>query len=253
MKATHLSMLVALTMGGTLLTEAEARPLIGKKDAPGAVRRWEQSGRRLVLHVSEGTEAQDVEEALLAASAIRQAGARILARGDRVVVIAPKGTDMDQLFAELRTLDVVGDDVDAVLASLSAPTEGEDGSGSSIRAGKATRLADADDKKSAPIGTLQGTVLKVERRRFPIALITVKLEAGSAPGLALGQSVVILPRVRSRRGLIDPRDRKSQANLGGWFLLPGDALKFSLDPQRRRSPRIAESLERLTDKDQRGG
>lgn len=124
------------------------------------------------------------------------------------------------------------DDIDALLADIREPGGPDEGSGSSVRARREADLEREVDETDSALPLGWGRVTGVQRQRFPLVLVSVELEA-APPGTPLeaGERIVILPRVRSRRGIIDPDDARSLQNMGAWYVRKGDPVRFRLEPR----------------------
>ena len=215
---------------------AVAEPLLGAKGAPAVCTAWTDRGDAIVLELKEGFPAADVAKAIGDALA----DAKVSVKGDTVVV---QGVAKDALLAALETIDMGVDDVDAMLAELQAPGSEERGAGSSIRA---TKAADFSDVIGDEAELLSGKVLRVKRARFPLVFVTLKLNTvpKGLKGLRRGQTITVLPRVKSKNGLIDPADKTSKLNVGAWYAQQGDSVRIRLEAEKNDEVWVAAAFER---------
>src|SRR5437667_390113 len=64
---------------------------------------------------------------------------------------------------------------------------------------------------------------------------TVTLQITSIPkgvtleGVKNGSTISVVPRVKSKSGVIDPADQPSKLNLGAWYAQPGDTVALRLE------------------------
>lgn len=139
------------------------------------------------------------------------------------------------------------DDVDALLAQLREAGRGEDGSGSSVRARRELDGVEATGETEAPGEPFVAEVESVKRQRFPLVLVSLIVRSAPADGaVAEGDRLVVLPRVRSRRGVIDSDDATSQRNIGAWYARRGDPVRVALEPRPDGQPVwVAARFERL--------
>lgn len=228
-----------LCLFGALLftSTAEAAPLINPGQAPGLVKTWTSAGGATTLTVAEATSAEAVAEAILA----KVPGTQAKAEGHTVVVT---GIDEAQLLVALEGIDLGGedDDVDAMLSALQNPGGDEDGSGSSIRAGKKAEL---DDVAGPPGPLVYGSVTAVRHARYPLVILTVKVRRGPKGGHpAQGQTIQVVPYVSSKDGAVDPDDAQSQLNVGAWYVQKGDRVRLRLETKARKKVWVAKAFER---------
>ncbi|NJK89168.1 MAG: hypothetical protein HC923_07015 [Myxococcales bacterium] len=228
-----------LVLGLFVSSSALAAPIY-EANAPSATVELVEDEGRLELTVSPGFDPNEV--AALIAKALPKA--QIVVDGSRVLL---DGVDVASTKRKLATLEVERnfDDVDALLAQMRDPGADEQGSGTSVRARREESLAVSEGTKSAP---LVARVTKIERQTFPLVFLDVAVQEieGSFGKLTRGSSVIILPRVRSRKGVVDPSDETSRQNMGAWYVKPGDLVKLVLEPRPEgQAVWIAASVERL--------
>lgn len=205
-----------------------ADPVLQPGGKPGVATEWSSASGVITLRIGEGFDAEEV------ATAIRDTlpGAQAKADGPQVVVT---GVDEAKLLAALEKIDVGGDgdgdEVDEMLSALQNPGGDEDGSGSSIRAGK---KVDFDAVKGPPGHLILGKVVKVRRGRYPVVLVSVKVQRTpkSGKGPARGSTVRVLPLIKSSEGVVDATHAQSQLNVGAWYARRGDRVKLRLSGER---------------------
>lgn len=234
MRALFPTLVAALLVAST----AAADPVVNAGAKPGVAAAWSQEGDAVALDVASGYEASAVADAITAGVP----GTQVKVDGQRVVV---SGVPQAALLKALEKIDVspAGDDVDAMLSALQNPGGEEDGSGSSIRATNNT--AELDAVRGPPGELVFGKVVKVRRARFPLVFITVKVARGPKAGTpAKGDTIVVLPRVKSRNGVVDPDDATSKLNVGAWYAQPGDRVKVRLESKEKKVW-VAKAYERV--------
>jgi hypothetical protein len=230
----------ALTLGVALFaaaiaSEAVAVPVVSPGGKPGAAQSWNQTGSAVTLKLAKGFDAKVVADAISKSVA----GAKAKAEGANVVV---EGVPQDKLVTALEKVDVAesgggggGDDVDAMLANLQNQGGKEEGSGSSIRASKATDFSEVMGKKEELI---TAKVVDVKRSEFPLAIVTLKIasvpKGTDLDGVKPGVTISVVPRVRSKGGVVDPADQPSKLNLGAWYAQPGDTVMVRLEPNTKK-------------------
>ncbi len=222
----------------TLLSSAAwAEPLVTADGKPGAAASWSTSGGKIVLVVADGYDAAQVAKAINT----NVKGAKAKAAGGKVIV---SGLTEDTLVAKLSVVEVDPplDDVDQLLSNLKGGDD-EEGSGSSIRA---TKLADFTDVLGKPSGRLEGEVTGVTRSRFPLVMVSVVVSKvpDGVKGIKKGDRITVIPRVKSKNGVVDPKDRASQLNIGAWYAQEGDHVTLKLEPKPKRAYWIAKGFER---------
>lgn len=234
------ALLATLAVGLLGTSVALADPVVAPGQKPGVAASWTKDGATTTLVIAAGYDANEVAETIVA----EVKGAQAKADGQQVVVT---GVATAALLAALEKVDVApaGDDVDAMLSALQNPGGEDDGSGSSIRA--TNDKADFEAVRGPPGQLVVGRVLKVRRARFPLVFITVKVERGpkSGDGPAKGDTIVVLPRVKSKGGVVDPADAASQLNVGAWYAQPGDRVKVRLESKEKKVW-VAKAFERAT-------
>lgn len=201
-----------------------ATPLLAT-DGAGVVRGIETDGERLVLDLDPSFEAERLADLMRQ----RIPSAQVLVDGTRLFV---EGATRAQVEAALKgeTMEPTMDDVDALLASLRVAGSNEDGSGSSVRARRESTDPSAPGPSQAQVPMVAATVKRLDRHRFPLVLIEVKVtEAPDDSGLEPGQRITVLPRVRSHNGLVDPEDAESKLNVGAWYSKTGDQVRLILE------------------------
>lgn len=220
-----------------LAAPAWADPVVNTGGKPGAAASWSSSGGSVVLVVAEGYDAAQIAKAINASVK----GAKAKVAGGKVVVT---GVAEAALLPQLEGVDVDApmDDVDQLLSNLKGGDD-EEGSGSSIRA---TKLADFTDVLGKASERIEGEVSGVSRSRFPLVMVSVvvsKVPAG-VKGIKKGDRITVIPRVKSKNGVVDPKDRASQLNIGAWYAQEGDHVSLKLEPKPKRSYWIAKGFER---------
>lgn len=203
------------------------------------VRTIEADGSRWVLTVEAAFDADAV------ASRIRERleNAQVLRDGQRLWVEGVSRRALQQALSN-EALKAAPDDVDELLASLREPGRSEDGSGSSVRAVREGRKAELPEAEG-PV--LTARVRGLERHRFPLVLVRVELEEVPEDGpWRPGQQIVVLPRVKSHRGLVDPNDKLSKLNVGAWYAKAADRVTLVLEPRPEgQKVWVARRFERL--------
>lgn len=233
-RALHLTALALL-----LAAPALAEPVVSPGGRPGVATAWERAGDAVLLTVDADYDASVV------ADAVREAmpKAKVTVEAGKVVV---RGVADKDLLSALEAVDVpsMQDDVDAMLSALQNPGGDDDGSGSSIRAGK---KVDFDEVKGPPGPLVVGEVLKVRRGRYPLVLIQVKIDKAPARGAGpkRGKTVQVLPYVKAKDGVVDSTHAQSQLNVGAWYTQRGDKVKLRLEPEPRNGVWVAKAFERV--------
>ena len=119
-----------------------------------------------------------------------------------------------------------------MLQALQSGGEQEEGTGSSIRATRAMavdRLLGPEDKR------VQATVLAVQRGKFPLVVITVRIDRAPTGGpISAGDKTTVVPRIRNRIGKISPSDEQSLLNVGAWYAQPGDKIEIRLGKRGKK-------------------
>lgn len=224
--------LAAGVLGAALITPAitaSAAPVVGAGRKPGVAASWSSASGAVTLKLAAGYDAAEVASAI--AAGVKGASAK--ASGADVVV---SGVAEAELLAALEKIDVkeaaTADDVDAMLANLQKPGGEEEGSGSSIRATQQTDFSEVLGDKTELIGA---KVVSVDRKKFPLVIVTVKLDKVpkgiTGPGLKSGAKLKVLPRVKSKNGIVDPNDQASTLNVGAWYAQPGDKVQLHLEKE----------------------
>ncbi|MCK6544622.1 hypothetical protein L6R52_02035 [Myxococcota bacterium] len=237
--------LAASVLGAALLAPAltaSAAPVVGAGKKPGVAASWSSAGGAVTLKIVQGYDAAEVASAI--AAAVKGASAK--AQGSDVVVTGLAEAD---LITALEKVDVKeaasGDDVDAMLANLQKPGGEEEGSGSSIRATQQTDFSEVLGDKTEIIGA---KVVSVDRRKFPLVIVTVKLDKVpkglAGPGLKSGATLKVLPRVKSKNGIVDPNDQASTLNVGAWYAQPGDKVQLRLEKEPKDGVWVAAAFNR---------
>jgi len=202
---------------------AQAAPAWRRGDAESAVESVTETNGRVELRVRATFDPQDVSKVLGRALSEGQ----ILVDGLTIIVDGAPASRVKTVLADAQVERSV-DDIDALLMDIQKPGGADEGSGSSIRA----RRELAAETSTTDAISYSARVATVRRQRFPLVLVGV--EIASAPEdapLAPGDRAVVLPRVRSRGGIIDPSDPQSKQNIGAWYVRPGDEVKFRLEPR----------------------
>lgn len=230
---------IALLSLSLLAAPAFADPIVAPGGKPGAATSWKSAKSGVVLTVGDTFDADDV------AAAINKSvkGAKAVADGTTIIVT---GVAEATLVKALEKIDVEPalDDVDEMLSSLKGG-DGDEGSGSSIRA---TKAADFSDVIGPANQQVLGHVTGVTRAKFPLVILTVKVTGvpRGVKGIKKGDKITVVPRVKSRDGVVDPNDRASQLNVGAWYSQTGDKVKMNLAKKRKKNVWIAKGFERKT-------
>lgn len=194
---------VSLPVAAETIVAADAKPSVATA--------WRSEGDTVILTVKSGFSPTDV------ADAIRRGIPRVIASPAEGEVRV-KGIDQDALLLALERIEVDPelDDIDEMFAAIrTGPEETVDeGSGSSIRATRAT-----GDAKAPPVVT--GQVKSVHHKRFPLVAVTLVLETG-AGDLEAGQSLTIVPVIG------EPSGPLAEKNLAAWYARPGDRIRVEL-------------------------
>ncbi len=227
-----------LALLGQLPTVGAARPLVEPGARPGAVAAWSEADGAVRLEVASGVDAA----AVAAAVARAVSGAKAEARDGKVLV---RGVTLAALLPALEKVELEAggaDDIDAMLSSIRGDNTDE-GSGSSIRATAETNFSDVfADESSA----LTARVLAVKRQQFPLVVVTLQLTRGIKDDKVLrkGAKLEVIPRVRSRAGVVDVDDKLSKLNVGAWYAQPGDLVRVKLETEPREGVWVATAFER---------
>lgn len=237
MRTIALPLIIALSFPAA----ASAEPIVQPGGKPGAARSWVTKQDAVVLEIGEEYDAEDVAAAVEA----KIQGASAKAKGTSVIVT---GVEEAKLLEALAAVEVEPsmDDVDEMLTALKNPGGDDEGSGSSIRA---SRVSDFSDVLGPKKEQLMARVVSVERHRFPVVVVTLKVTRvpKGALGVRPGQTLKVIPRVKSRNGIVDPHDKASKLNVGGWYAVKGDRIRVRLEGDAPRSDDvwIAAAFQRL--------
>ncbi len=212
-----------------------ADPLVAPDNKPGVATGWSSGAKGTTLTIAEGFSSETVAQAI----GQRVPGATAKAEGQTVVV---SGVGEAALLAALQKIDVGSDeDIAAMLATMEGGND--DGSGSSIRA---TKAADFSDVLGDTQTLLTAKVLKVKRTQYPLVMLTLKIQkAPKGAAIKSGSTVQVVPRVKSKKGIINPDDKVSKLNVGAWYVQPGDIVRVRLDGEPKDDVWIAEAFERV--------
>lgn len=208
---------------------AAADTIVSAGGKPGVAESWKTEGDTVVLTIQSDFSASEVAEAIAAGVA----GATATA-GEGTVTV--KGVEAAKLLTALERVevDVEMDDIDSMFAAIQNPGADDEGSGSSIRATKAADMSEAM-KTSRP--ALTARVSKVRHKRFPLVALTIKVDAppeGAKSEVGAGDTITIVPRIRTKRGVVDAGDDESQKNLSAWYARPGDKIRFTLVDKKKK-------------------
>ncbi len=218
---------------------AHADPVVAPGGKPGAALKWTQKGKVTTLELGEDFDAADVAQAIQ--KSVKGASAK--ASGTKVTV---SGVDAKALLTALEKIDVepVNDDVDAMLSAMQNPGGEEEGSGSSIRASKAT---DFSDVIGAQTGLITAKVTKVKKRRFPFVMLQMRVTKTPKGFKALkrGQRIKVVPHLKLKKGQIVPDNKMTKLNLGAWYAHPGDRVQLRLKKAPKGKLWIAEAFKRV--------
>ena len=234
--ATNLGIAFGLVL--LLPAVAIADPVVGPGGKPSAAVSWSSSGGAVVLKISSDFDAATVAKAI--SSGVP--GATAKADDEQVVVSGVKEADLLKALEKVE-VEQASDDVDEMLSALQNPGGDEEGSGSSIRATQAADLSGVLGKKTELI---RAKVIAVKRHRFPLVMVTVRLEKvpKSVKGLRRGATITVIPRVKSRNGIIDPNDKASKLNVGAWYAQRGDKVMLRLEKPADKKVWIAAAFDR---------
>ncbi len=220
---------IILAALATAPLSARADPVVKNGGVPGAATSWTSRKDAVVLEIGDSYDANEIADAISA----KVPGASAKARGNSVIVT---GVPEAKLLSALTGIDVRPsvDDIDEMLTSLQKPGGDDEGSGSSIRA---TQVADFSDVLGDSGALIGAKVLSVEHHRFPVVILKVQVTAvpKGVKTVKKGQKIALIPRVKSRDGVIDPNDKASKLNVGAWYAVKGDVVRVRLEgdkPQR---------------------
>jgi hypothetical protein len=202
---------------------ARAEPVVKSGGVPGAATSWTSKKDAVVLEIGETYDASEVANAIQA----KVPGAQAKARGTSVIVT---GVAESKLLESLAKIDVAPsmDDIDEMLTSMQKPGGDEEGSGSSIRA---TQAADFSEVLGNDAELISAKVVEVEHHNFPVVIVKVQLTAvpKTVKTVKKGQKIALIPRVKSRDGVVDPNDKASKLNVGAWYAVKGDTVRVRLE------------------------
>ena len=213
-----------LAVVGLVSGSAWAEPLVKPGPNPSVLIEWRTEGTTIVLTVDDRYDPAEVATAL--AKNVKDAKTRV--SESRVMVT---GVPIDTVLKAATSIEVepLLDDVDAMLKSLQAGAEQEEGTGSSIRARKAMTVTDLLGPQKQRVAA---TVLAIQRGKFPLVVVTVRVDSAHDDSpVAKGDTLKIVPRVRSRRLRLIRMDPQSKLNMGAWYAQPGDAVEIRLGKQ----------------------
>jgi len=211
---------------------AGAEPVVKSGGVPGAATSWTAKKDAVVLEIGESYDANEIATAIQS----KVAGATAKARGNTVIVT---GVAEPKLLDALAKIDVepTMDDIDEMLTSLQKPGGDEEGSGSSIRA---TQAADFTDVLGSAEELISAKVVGVEHHRFPVVIVKVQLTnvPKGVKTVKRGQKIALIPRVKSREGVIDPSDKASKLNVGAWYAVKGDTVRIRLEGDKPQKDEV---------------
>jgi hypothetical protein len=204
-----------------LSAPAFADTVVGPNGTPGIATAWNTAGKTTSLTIKDGFSAEEVAEAIERSIP----GAKAEADDDTVKV---KGVSESDLIKALERIEVdeAMDDIDGAFAAIQNPMGGDDGSGSSIRATKHRSLPGMDKKSPSPsppppaAKSYSGQVTSVKHKRFPLVVLSVKTKGG--------KMLTVIPRIRTKHGIIDYSDKESKQNLAAWYTRRGDKISFKV-------------------------
>ena len=211
----------------TVPTVAWADPVVQPDGKAGAATAWRTEGSTVVLTIDDKYDATEVAQAITETVA----GARAQAKEDKVMVTGVAEAPLLKALAKV-SVDPLLDDVDSMLQALQVGGDRDEGTGSSIRATKAMAM---EALFGPPGQRLTATVLAVTRGKFPLVLVTIRID--SAPKDARvheKQRITVVPRVPTRNGRIAPADAQSLVNVGAWYAEVGDRIELRLGAPRKR-------------------
>jgi len=203
-----------------LAVPAFAEPLVkleGGKPTPGVVSAWSGSGNKIELTLRAGADAQAVADAIKAG--VPKVNAKV--QGGKILVT---GKTQDELLNALGSVDFGGDDLGALAAAANA---GDDsGSGSSLRAKKATDLAKLLEDQAS---SAAGKVVSIAPGTFPNVVVTVQVMRGptgaEAATIKKNAKIQFKPVLKMKGAAIDWADEDTQYNAGAWYLRAGDSVR----------------------------
>lgn len=238
MRAISVSLVFALSLPAL----ASAEPVVKPGGKPGAATSWTAKQDAVVLEISEEYDAEEVA----AAVSDKVEGASAKAKGTTVIVTGVAEAKLLEALAEIE-VEPSMDDIDEMLTALKNPGGGDDeGSGSSIRASRASDFSDVLGAKEEQV---LARVVSVKRHRFPMVVVTLKVMQvpKGVRGVRRGQTLEVIPRVKSRNGIVDPNDKASKLNVGAWYAVKGDRVRLRLEAREPDSDeiRVAAAFQRL--------
>lgn len=206
---------------------AVADPLVGSDGTPGAIVEWQTDGGTVILTVGEQYDASEV------AQIIGRELENVQTRVDQNRVMVT-GVKQDSLLGELAEMSVepLVDDIDSMLQALQEGGNRQEGSGSSIRATKAMSTAEL---LGPPETRLSATVLAVQHGRFPLVLVTLRVDrASDKVEVSVDDKITVVPEVPMQNGRIVTDHPQSTLNVDAWYAQPGDKVEVRLSSRRRR-------------------
>ncbi|MBI4821164.1 MAG: hypothetical protein HY791_33195 [Deltaproteobacteria bacterium] len=209
-------LLAAAAAAMVFVSPAFAETVVSPGGQPGVATSWVKKGDALTFTLKEGFSADDVADAILRAVP----GSTAKAKGGKVVVT---GVEEKELLVALERVQVDRglDDIDNALASLQGNKE-EEGSGSSIRASKATQIGEAAEQTFE----VTGKVSMVRHKTYP--KVALELEVSDAGAAKLPGKITVVPRVKIESGRPVMSDPETKANAAAWYVRQGDSVKVKI-------------------------
>lgn len=168
---------------------------------------------RLVLDVDPAFDPDDVADALRA----KLPSVQVVVSGLQVYV---DGVTAEQVIASGAQVQPSPDDLERLLMRVR-----ETGAGEVMDAGRYLEVEIEPTER-----VLRGKIQKVRRQRYPLVFVELLVtEAPPGAQVVEGDRLIVLPRVRATRGLIDPDDTRSKANVGAWYAQSGDVVRVVLE------------------------
>jgi hypothetical protein len=216
---------------------ASADPLVAPGGKPGAAKSWSAKGTTVTLTLADGFSAEE------AAKAISKGvpGASAKAEGTSTVIVS--GLEESKLISALEKVDVAGEDVDQMFATLRGAGGDGEGSGSSIRA---TSAKDFSEVIKDPEAKIAAVVVEVKHGTYPHVAVTVKIDQPLKDSpIKKGEVVTVVPRITVNKGVIAKDDEQSKTNVGAWYAKKGDKVQLKLEGKTKQGFWVAERFERV--------
>jgi hypothetical protein len=208
------ALLVALPLSAEPLVKLEG----GAPTAGGVVTAWSGSGTKIELTLRAGADAKAVADAIQAG--VPKVKAKV--QGGKIQVV---GKAQAELLTALGAVDFGGGGDDLGQLAAAAGTGDDSGSGSSLRAKKATDLAKVMADQAA---TAEGKIVAITPGVFPNVVLTVQVMRGptgpEAANIKKNSKVQFKSVLKLKGTAVDWADEDTQLNAGAWYLRVGDAV-----------------------------